>query len=115
MAEDKTNNNKGQEAVDPKIDAIKQLIFGDNMVEYDKRFDTLMDQIEKTKAAIEKKMDAQNQSLKNDLNELKTALEKSIDSLDKSTSKEMARLDDAKANRKALGKMLQNIGDKLSQ
>ncbi len=115
MAENKTNNNGGQPASDPKIDAIKQLIFGDNMVEYDQEFDDIKNLIAKTKAEIENKIEEQNKSLSNDLKSLQATLEKSIASLDKSTTKEMARLDDAKANRKALGKMLQNIGDKLVQ
>ena len=116
MADAKTKTNESAPMTgDPKIDAIKQLIFGDNMIEYDQEFDTIKELIAKTKTEIESNLAEQNKNLTSDINSLKAALEKSIAALEKSTTKEMARLNDAKANRKALGKMLLNIGDKLMQ
>ena len=118
MADDKSKNSVAEplkQVNDPKIDAIKQLIFGDNMVEYDERFDKLVAKLEKTQADLESKLAAQNQSLKDDIKALNDEMTKNITALEKSTSKEMTRLDDVKTNRKALGKMLQNIGEKLMQ
>ena len=94
---------------DPKLLAIKQLIFGENMVEYDQRFNDTMEYLEKVKkelqdaiAAVESQLDQTAKNLRKEAEDQNNAL-----------MNEIAKLEDKKADRKALGKMLQNIGEKL--
>lgn len=113
MAEKKNEDTAIKGSSDPKIDAIKQLIFGENMAEYDQRFDEAIKELEIAKSDIETKRkeleDKMNSALIVMENEFKSKMEKMEDMF----SKQVANLEDKKTNRKALGKMLQNIGEKL--
>jgi hypothetical protein len=93
-----------------KIDAIKEIIFGQNMRQYDKEFNDLRDYINTNLNAIDKEF---------------TAVRKAIDDLDKKPNakmesnqqkllEELAKVDEKKLDRKKLGKMLMDIGEKIS-
>lgn len=93
-----------------KIDAIKEIIFGQNMRQYDKEFNDLRDYINTNLNAIDKEF---------------TAVRKAIDDLDKKLNakmesnqqkllEELAKIDEKKLDRKKLGKMLMDIGEKIS-
>ncbi|MGB0887223.1 MAG: hypothetical protein ACPGSL_03795 [Vicingaceae bacterium] len=98
---------------DPKIDAIKQLIFGENMTEYDQRFDETLKSLEEAKAEIEEKRKEMDTKIQDTLNAMNTEFEKKMNAMETLFLNHVERLDNKKTDRKALGKMLQNISEKL--
>lgn len=98
---------------DPKIDAIKQLIFGENMTEYDQRFDETLKSLEDAKAEIEEKRKEMDAKIQDTLNSMNKEFEKKMTTMETLFLNHIERLDDKKTDRKALGKMLQNISEKL--
>jgi hypothetical protein len=92
-----------------KIQAVKELIFGQEIQNYDAEFKEINSKIAKNAAqAIE---DANSQSKA--LNELEKAISNRIDRLEADLIKKLTQLDDKKADRAKLGKMLIQIGEKL--
>tara|TARA_B100000965_G_scaffold389281_1_gene394768 strand:+ start:393 stop:740 length:348 start_codon:yes stop_codon:yes gene_type:complete len=102
-------NHQNQE----KMDAIKQLIFGDNMVEYDQRFKEVFDRIEKTQAELEDKLNSLDGQVKSTIEQLNKEFQLKSENLENQFLKAIEKLEDKKTDRKNLGKMLQNIGEKL--
>lgn len=127
MIKDK-NPNKGtkessSQPVDSRIAAVRDLIFGENMVQYDQDFTEVSNQIAALKNDTDKNLASLASSLgesDKDLNNLSTTLENKIAALQRSTEvsieklsidihKKLDQLDDAKADRKKLGKALEKI------
>ena len=125
------SENEVQEAIktpdnEAKMDAIKQLIFGENMVEYDHKFNSLMNKLEKTQQLLEDKIAEVDSTLNATVSNLENALNSTIDDLNSEFESKSAkmedrfniafdRMEDKKTDRKALGKMLQTIGEKLQK
>lgn len=123
-----TNSNKGKDTpsnqpVDSRIAAVRDLIFGENMQQYDQDFTEVTSQIAELKKETDKKLATLVSNLGDSdkgLSDLSTNLENKIVALQKSTEvsieklaldidKKLARLDDAKSDRKKLGKALEKI------
>lgn len=113
MSDKESKNTAIESASDPKIDAIKQLIFGDNMAEYDKRFDGVIRELEKAKIDGDDKRAELDRRISEDLVTMKKDFEAKMEKMNDMFVSQIAKLEDKKADRKALGKMLQNIGEKL--
>lgn len=117
MAEEKTEpieeQKPAQSSGDPKVDAIKELIFGENMTEYNKRFADTLGKLEQVKTDLETKRKALAQTIHNELADTKKEIESRMTAIESTIAKEVARLEDKKTDRKAIGKMLQNIAEKL--
>ena len=123
-----TNSNKGKDnpsnqPVDSRIAAVRDLIFGENMQQYDQDFTEVSSQIAELRKETDKSLVALVSRLEDtgkSQNNLATNLENKITALQKSTEasieklaldidKKIERLDDAKADRKKLGKALEKI------
>lgn len=98
---------------DKKMDAIKQLIFGENMVEYDQRFNELMEKLENTHQLLEEKIKLLDDTLNSTIDDLNSEFESKRLKLEDDFNIAFDKLDRKKTDRKALGKMLQTIGEKL--
>ena len=92
-----------------KLEAVKELIFGQNMQDYDQRFSDVDGQVER----IDAEASANIKLLKSLIDELENSMSDRITSLETALNHRMDELDDAKADRQKLGKMLMNIGEKL--
>lgn len=79
----KTENNSPTQAELSKIAAMRQILFGENMVEYDKEFDKIQDSIKK----VEQNLAKQIQELKKELTAKDEALAK-----EKTSRKQLANL-----------------------
>ena len=115
-----------------KLEAIKQIIFGQNMKEYEKEFNEIRDYINLNLNAIDKKMaetshhfEDLNTKMNAKVDELNKKINEKIDALNKQLNDKMDanhkelitklnQLDEAKTDRKLLGKMLKEIGEKIS-
>ena len=109
-----TNSNKGNDKpsnqpVDSRIAAVRDLIFGENMQQYDQDFNEVSNQIAELRKATDKNLESLASSLQNKIDALQKATEVSIEKLTTDIDKKLERLDDAKADRKKLGKALEKI------
>lgn len=93
-----------------KLLAIKDIIFGDQIKEYNSEFETLKAELDKQKSAFE----AQIQAFKSEFNESKQAFSKDLQSLQKELNKEIDSLKDAKMERKKLSKLFADISAKIA-
>ena len=111
-AEKPSAASKAEEAVAAqyasRIEAVKELIFGEDNAEIRQRL-----------VELDHKIDEQIESLNNKLSDVIAGLEKStnsrIDNLEMDLKAEIDRLDDHKADRFKLGKMLEDIGKALQE
>ena len=98
---------------DPKIDAIKEIIFGDTIKEIEQEFDDTQNLIQQHKADIEKEVGQLRETMDQMMKELKQDLDKHVATLKEEMSQKFGQLQDSSANRSSLGKMLEEIGKKL--
>lgn len=85
-------------AVDEKLEAIKQLIFGDNIQEYDEEFQEVKEMIEDSKKVA--------------ASELTKAVNKLNSSIEK-LAREVKLLQDEKLDRKVMGGLISQIGEQI--
>jgi|GEM_PF-816594 len=104
-----------EETSDPRIDAIKDIIFGENIKEYNAEFRKIKEYIEEQKAILETAIDSLRSDMDKLLEEVRNDFDDSVKSLKDRTLEEMNNLDDAKTNRATLGSMLEDIGKKLQE
>lgn len=111
---------------DPKIEAVKQLIFGENMQQYDSEFNEVRATIKKTKQDLVNEIDETRTALTDLINETRESLNKALSDLRSDTNKKVSQLredmdeavadlDDRKLNRKLLGALLQEMGKQISE
>lgn len=97
-----------------KIDAIKNLIFGENMVQYDSEFDTIRKEIKKKKESLDKYIDEVRNELMQSIDSLSTDVNIRITDLEDAVQAKTEALSEEKLDRKELGKLLINLGQKIS-
>ena len=125
MAKQKESEAQGLSG-DPKIEAVKQLIFGENMQQYDSEFNEIKALIKKTRTEIENELndtrDALNklinqtkETLNSEVNDLRSDMNKKVTQLRSDMDEAVADLDERKVNRKLLGTMLQEIGKQIAE
>lgn len=100
-------------AASSKIDAIKELIFGENMQQYSQQFSDLKSIIEKRRQEMESHMDTIKSEMMSSIDNLNTDMNIRITELEKALENRLDKIDNQKVDRKALGKSLENIGKKL--
>lgn len=125
------SENEVQEVIqkndnEAKMDAIKQLIFGENMVEYDQRFNAMMEQMQKSQQLLESKIQEVDATLNSTISTLESTINDAIYDLNGEFESKTAKMEDSfnvafdkldnkKTDRRTLGKMLQTIGEKLQK
>ena len=98
-----------------KLDAIKQLIFGENIQAYDSEFETVKTDILSKKHELENLIDDTRKELLQNIDNLSTDINIRITDLENSFNDKADRLDEKKLDRKLLGKLLMNLGEKISK
>lgn len=98
-----------------KIDAIKQLIFGENMQAYASEFESVKNDILAQKQELENLMDDVRKELLQNIDNLSTDINIRITDLENSFNDKADSLDDKKLDRKLLGELLMNLGEKISK
>lgn len=118
----KENNNKVEEkeankasafSNDAKIDVIKELIFGNNMREYQSEFEGIHDVVTQNKIDIENKLNTAKDELYDYLDEMRKEINSKIDDLQMTLQAEIDRLDDVKTDRKMLGDLFEHIAKEI--
>lgn len=98
-----------------KIDAIKQLIFGENMQAYDSEFESVKKDLLNKKKELESLIDEVRSELIQSIDNLSTDVNIRITELEDSISTKIDKLDHKKADRKLLGELFTKLGEKISQ
>ncbi len=97
-----------------KIEAIKNLIFGENIVQYNSEFDQIRKEIDIKKSKLEDYIDEVRNELMQSIDSLSTDVNIRITDLEDNLQAKTDALTENKVDRKELGKLLINLGEKIS-
>lgn len=103
------------DATTSKIEAIKELIFGENIQEYDYEFESIKADILKKKNELEALIDTTKRELLQSLDSINTDVNIRITELDDKVNEQNDTLNDKKLDRQLLGDLLIKLGEKISQ
>lgn len=113
MSTKENNQSSTQGSGTERIDAIKKLIFGEDMIEYDHRFEAVFKKLEEYHRDSEAKLLHVNQQLVNDIQEMKRKFEIQVQVLHQEINAHLAKIEDDKTDRHEFGKMLQTMAENL--
>ena len=106
-----TDNNENK--TDQRLEAVKELLFGQNVQEYREEFKELRDQI----AALDKKLTKKNEELESKLSEridhLEAKLDSQLSAMNNLLEEKLQALDDRKIDKKQLASLLTGIAKQL--
>ncbi|GER60127.1 hypothetical protein ULMA_22350 [Patiriisocius marinus] len=109
------NLNGNNTDVTSKIDAIKELIFGENIQAYDSEFEAVKRDILSKKKDLENLIDDVKSELIQSIDSLSTDLNIRITDLEDSMNEKIETLDQKKVNRKLLGDLFIKLGEKIGE
>lgn len=106
-----------QNVSDPstKIEAIKNLIFGENIQEYNSEFDNIKNDILAKKKALENLIEEVRSELIQNIDNLSTDLNIRITELESNMENKLDDLDEKKVDRRQLGQLLVSLGEKIGK
>jgi len=107
------NLHENQET-ESKIEAIKNLIFGDNIQAYNSEFESLKEDILNKKKILEGLIDEVSSELRQSIDDVSTDVNIRMTDLEKSLTTKIDNLEDKSINKDALGKLLIELGEKVS-
>lgn len=98
---------------DPKIEAIKDIIFGDTIEDIEQEFRDIQALIQQHKTATEQQLSTLKSNVDQMVKELRKDLDKNIVTLKEEMTQKFGQLQHNSTDRSTLGKMLEDIGKKL--
>jgi len=106
-----------QKPADPssKIEAIKNLIFGENIAAYNSEFENVKKDIDSKKKDLEDYIESTRKELMQTIDNLSTDVNIRITELEDSLTHKAEELDHKKMDRKILGDLLISLGEKISK
>ena len=107
-------NLHGNQETDSKIEAIKNLIFGENIQAYDSEFETIKQDILKKKKVLEDLIEEVGSELRKSIDDVSTDVNIRITDLEKSLADKMDDLEEKTVGKETLGKLLIELGEKVS-
>lgn len=113
MSAKESNQTNSIEEGAERIDAIKKLIFGENMIEYDHKFEAVFEKLEEYQRESAAKLLQVNQQLVNEMQEMKRKFEIQVQVLNQEINAHLAKIEDDKTDRHEFGKMLQAMAENL--
>lgn len=105
----------GQMAAASKIDKIKELIFGENIVQYNDQFESLKRDIAAKKQELEQLIDEMNTAVHTALDNSATDLGIRITELQDSVEARMDQITEDHIDKRSLGKLLVELGNRISE
>jgi len=115
MSKKKVQDTKNdQENSASKIEAIKNLIFGENIVQYDSEFETLKKDLQNKKEHLENYIDEVRNELMQSMDSLTTDVNIRITDLEGTLEAKTNEYAEKKVDRIELGKLLISLGEKIS-
>lgn len=113
--ENKVVNLNPDNEASSKIETIKNLIFGDNMLEYEREFQELKKDLVAKRKELEDFIEVTKKELISTIDSLNTDLNIRITDLEETLLERAENIDAAKVDKDTLGKLLVSIGEKISQ
>lgn len=98
-----------------KIEAIKNLIFGENIQEYNSEFDSIKNDILAKKKALETLIEEVRSELIQNIDNLSTDLNIRITELESNIENKLDDMDEKKVDRRQLGQLLVSLGEKIGK
>lgn len=98
-----------------KIEAIKNLIFGENIEQYDSEFETLKKEIDDKKNSLQSYIDEVRGELMQSIDSLSTDVNIRITDLEDSLNEKTESLSQEKVDKNTLSKMLIDLGEKIGK
>lgn len=98
-----------------KIEAIKNLIFGDNIAAYNSEFDKVKKDIALKKKELEDYIEDARKELNQAIDNLSTDINIRITELEDNLADKADTLEAQKVDKKTLGDLLISLGEKISQ
>lgn len=98
-----------------KIEAIKNLIFGENIAAYNTEFDSVKKDISSKKKELEDFIEDTRKELHQAIDNLSTDINIRITELEDNLADKVSMLDDKKVDRKTLGDLLIAMGEKINK
>lgn len=98
-----------------RIAAVRDLIFGENIKQYNSEFDEVSNRIKALEEKTAKDLAASVEQLENKLADLESLMDHKFQDLNDDLDKRLADLDDEKADRRKLGKALEKIALMLQE
>lgn len=117
MAKKPEQNNEAasNQQVDSRIAAVRDLIFGENIQQYDSEFSDVYDKINALKEETKKNLAESVTNIENKLADLESLVDHKFQDLNDDLDKRLADLDNEKADRRKLGKALEKIAQMLQE
>lgn len=112
---DKKNPEEDKQQVDSRIAAVRDLIFGENIQQYNNEFEDVFNRIKALENNTQKKISDSVTDLENKLADLESLMEHKIADLNDDLDKKIADLEDEKIDRRKLGKALEKIAQMLQE
>ncbi|EAR02533.1 hypothetical protein [Maribacter sp. HTCC2170] len=107
-------NLHDDQKTESKIEAIKNLIFGENIKEYNSEFESLKKEILEKKKVLEDLIEDVGADLRKSIDDVSTDVHIRITDLEKSLESKIDDLDDKSVGKEVLGKLLIELGEKVS-
>ena len=114
--EDKINQKaqtKAQKEFE-KLNAIREIIFGQNIEEYNEEFKQIHNQIEKTSADLNQNIEALRKEILTRMDEMEIKFNNRLDDLEKDLQHKINTLDQDKLDRAQFSSLLQEMAKKIS-
>ncbi|WP_166966828.1 MULTISPECIES: fructose 1,6-bisphosphatase [Flavobacteriaceae] len=111
----KDNLNGNTLNVSSKIDAIKELIFGENIQAYNSEFEAVKADILAKKKELQHLIDDVKSELMQSIDSLSTDVNIRITDLEDSLNDKIESLDDTKVNRTLLSNLFIKLGEKIGE
>ena len=117
MGNKSEENAKAEEVkkTEDRIAAVRDLIFGENIQQYNSEFDEVSNRITALDQKTAKNLAASVEQLENKLADLESLMDHKFQDLNDDLDKRLADLDDEKADRRKLGKALEKIALMLQE
>ena len=117
MAKNPETNKEvaSNQQVDSRIAAVRDLIFGENIQQYDSEFADVYSKIEALKNSTNKNLAEAVANIENKLSDLESLVDHKFQDLNDDLDKRLADLDDEKTDRRKLGKALEKIALMLQE
>lgn len=112
---EKNNAPETTQQVDSRIAAVRDLIFGENIQQYNSEFEDVFNRIKALQSKTESNLGDAVANLENKLADLESLMDHKFQDLNDDLDKKLADLDDEKADRRKLGKALEKIAQMLQE
>ena len=112
---EQNNESPANQQIDRRIAAVRDLIFGENIQQYDSEFADVYDKIKALQDGSRKDWSESGANIENKLADLESLVDHKFQDLNDDLEKKLADLDDEKADRRKLGKALEKIALMLQE